>query len=125
MDSITAFDKKKIGSNTDDGIYGKGFYFSTHKKQAEQYAENGGRVHKTYLKLNNPLRLNGLTIDEVAELLDVSESILTDIGGIVKPRYSFTEQFTSHLLSAGYDSVIVDYGNSDEIIVFKSNPPTP
>ena len=113
---FTEFNKSKIGSVTDDGVYGQGFYFSSYEKQSAQY----GEVSKYYLNIRNPLVLSQYeSVSELADLLDVSESILTISNGIVKPRYSFVSQFTSKVKSAGFDGIIVDYGTSDEIVVFE------
>ncbi len=115
-EKFTEFDKSKIGSNTDDGVYGKGFYFSSYRKQSEQY----GELMPCYLALKNPLVLsNYQSIAELADALDMSESNFSESGGIIKPRYSFVSQFTSHVKSAGFDGVIVDYGSSNEIVVFE------
>ena len=109
------FDIKKIGSQTDAGVYGKGFYFSSHKKQAEQY----GKVSEYYLALRNPLVLSDYKdVTELADLLDMSESNFSTSGGIIKPLYSRVDSFTSHVKTAGFDGIIVDYGTSDEIVVF-------
>ena len=113
---FTEFNRKKIGSNTDDGVYGRGFYFSSSRNQAEQY----GKIGDYYLNLTNPLVLNDYqSIEELADVLDMSESNFSMSGGIVRPRYSFVDSFTSHVQYAGFDGVIVDYGTSDEIVVFK------
>ena len=113
---FSEFDRKKLGSATDDGVYGRGFYFSSRRSQAEQY----GAVREYYLSLRKPLILSDHQgIADVAETLDMSESNFSISGGIVRPRYSFVSQFTSHVIDAGFDSVIVDYGTADEIVIFE------
>ena len=112
-----AFDRKKIGSNTDDGVYGKGFYFSSNRSQAEQY----GSSKEYFLNLKNPLVLSDYhSIRELADVLDMSESNFSMSGGVIHPLNSYINSFTSHLQYAGYDGVIVDYGTSDEVVVFDS-----
>ncbi|MBR2908218.1 MAG: hypothetical protein IKC26_09295 [Clostridia bacterium] len=114
---FTAFDRKKIGSNTDDGVYGKGFYFSSNRSQAEQY----GGSKEYFLSLKNPLVLSDYhSIEELADVLDMSESNFSMSGGVIHPLNSYINSFTSHLQYAGYDGVIVDYGTSDEVVVFDS-----
>lgn len=114
---FTAFDRKKIGSNTDDGVYGKGFYFSSNRSQAEQY----GGSKEYFLSLKNPLVLSDYhSIGELADALDMSESNFSMSGGVIHPLNSYINSFTSHLQYAGYDGVIVDYGTSDEVVVFDS-----
>ncbi len=115
---FTVFNEDKIGSNTDDGIYGSGFYFSTHENQAGQY----GDIMPVYLNGGDVLSLNDVTPSELADMLNMWEGNFTidNSTGIIRPVYSQVAQFTSHLKDAGYDSVYVDYGTSDEIIIFNS-----
>ena len=54
----------------------------------------------------------------LVDLLDMSESNFSTSGGIIKPLYSRVDSFTSHVKTAGFDGIIVDYGTSDEIVVF-------
>lgn len=113
---FTTFDRKKIGSNTDDGIYGNGFYFTSFRNQADQY----GKVKEYHLNLKNPLVLSNYnSIEELAEALEMSESNFSISQGIIRPRYAFINSFASHVRYAGFDGVIVDYGKSDEIVVFE------
>ena len=112
---FTVFDRAKIGSQTDDGVYGSGFYFSSNKGQAEQY----GNVKEYYLSLQNPLRLNDYeNIETLADHLDMVESNFSKSNGIIRPIYNAVNRFTSHVMEKGYDGVIVDYGTADEIVVF-------
>lgn len=112
---FTVFDRAKIGSQTDDGVYGSGFYFSSNKEQAEQY----GNVKEYYLSIQNPLRLNDYEdIETLADHLDMVESNFSKSNGIIRPIYNAVNQFTSHVMEKGYDGVIVDYGTADEIVVF-------
>ncbi|WP_312271590.1 LPD23 domain-containing protein [Pseudomonas sp.] len=53
---VTMFDANRIGSETDAGWLGRGFYFSTEKKVAESY---GDRLLEVYLSIKNPLVLEG------------------------------------------------------------------
>lgn len=113
---FSEFDTSKIGSSTDDGIYGEGFYFSSYRGQAEQY----GKVGEYYLDVRKPLVLSDYdSIEKLANRLNMSESNFSISNGIIRPRYAFISQFTSHVKAAGFDGVIVDNGTSDEIVVFE------
>ena len=46
------FDKNKIGTATDSGFFGEGFYFADYKGEAEYY---GNIVTPVYLKIQNPI----------------------------------------------------------------------
>ncbi|MBR1763487.1 MAG: hypothetical protein IJ731_09020 [Eubacterium sp.] len=118
------FEKKKIGSTTDDGVYGRGFYFSTKRVQAEQYNKgDNGRVIESYLKMNNPLKLNNYSVSELAKLLDMDESQFSyDYAeSFAKPSLAWAGKFTGALKNNGFDGVIVEYSNgANEYIVFDS-----
>lgn len=124
IDGITVFDASKIGSNTDDGIFGKGFYFSTDSMTAGNYATKSGTVMPVFLAVKNPWWGNAYKeIGEVAKLLDMSPSALTvrksGISKVVAPVLSQSAQFSSHLAERGYDAVVVQHGKNDyEVSVF-------
>ena len=130
---FTVFDKDKIGSTTDNGIFGHGFYFSTDKGTAELYARNSGRVMPVFLKVNKAWWMTAHKIkEEVANELGMSEDALTTIAfgrktmkkgkkWMVVPSFSQVRQFSSHLKEHGYDSVIVQHGvHNYEIVVLDS-----
>ena len=53
--SFSEFDPLKIGKGTDEGWFGKGFYFTPHKNIANQYAAHGApNVVPVYIKTTNP-----------------------------------------------------------------------
>jgi hypothetical protein len=110
------FDKKKIGSSTDPGIRGKGFYFTPNLKTAQAYAKGEtGVIKKVFLKMDNPIDLLSFKNKEaLAEHLGFDASLLNervdklpsgDYRSIsVKP--TFTGSFTSAIKEKGYDSII-------------------
>ena len=125
---FTVFDDKKIGSNTDPGIFGRGFYFTTHKDTADVYATESGNTMPVYLRVNNPWwAIAHRNILDVADELGMDESALTlrgygGRGKIVTPNMSQSGQFTEHLLERGYDSVVVQHGKHNyEIVMFDTN----
>ena len=124
INGITVFDEMKIGSSTDDGLFGRGFYFSTNKITADGYAKTDGKTMPVYLKIKKPWWGLGHSVQEVAERLGIDESILTTrkIGksaSVVAPLQNYSRVFTSRLKENGYDSVVVQHGANDyEIVVF-------
>lgn len=51
-DHIQKFDKNKIGSTTDKGVMGRGFYFTPLKSYAKTYGKN---IYPVYLNIKNPV----------------------------------------------------------------------
>ena len=101
------FNRRKIGSATDPGMYGAGFYFSDHEGTSRNY---GDRVIKTHLNIKNPLNLGDFNSKEsLAEHLRISPDILSDSGGFIHPTTSHASSFSSALRYAGYDGVIVPH----------------
>ena len=122
---FTVFDRKKIGTTTDDGLFGQGFYFTTNKLTADGYATPSGKTMDVYLKAEKPWwSVAHRNIHEVAEELGMEESALTYRRNaiskrIVSPQMSQSGQFTAHLMERGYDSVVIQHGANDyEIVVF-------
>lgn len=122
---FTKFNYQKIGSTTDSGIFGRGFYFTTHKGTADGYATASGETMAVNLKLKNPWwAVAHRDVQETADKLGMSESalLLRTYGGrgkIVAPIESQAAQFSAHLAENGYDSIVIQHGNGDyEIVVF-------
>ena len=69
---ITTFDRSKIGSSNDPGIYGRGFYFTSISKMADQYRRGFGDKIVSFLDFKNPLRLDTFkSKEELAEYLGI------------------------------------------------------
>jgi len=120
---ITTFDPSKIGTTTDDGVFGHGFYFSTNKLTADSYATVNGKTMPVFLKAENPWWAVGHKLKDVANELDISENSLTikkaGIGSVVAPVSVAIRSFSSHLIERGYDLIVVQHGKNDyEIVVF-------
>lgn len=114
---FNVFDINKIGSATDDGIYGRGFYFSD--KDHTHYGKN---LKKVYLNITNPFVVNDFkTIKDMADYLDIVESNFNyESDGTIRIRYSQVGQFTSHVQEKGHDGVIVIHENGvKEIVAFE------
>ena len=116
---FTEFDRRKIGSATDDGIWGSGFYFSN--RDHDFYGKN---VIKGYLNITNPLVMRDFkTIQEIADYLDIVERNFNyEPDGLIRPSYNQIAQFTSHVIDKGHDGVVADHGNGVyEYVIFEPN----
>lgn len=112
------FDIKYVGKKTDDGIWGSGFYFTNHKATAQAYGKN---LYKVDLNIRNPLDLTKFkTTEELAEYLDVSETILSKRNRAIGCRLPYSRTFSSAVKEKGHDSVLVQDGEHKEIVVFDS-----
>lgn len=108
------FDKRARGSNTDPGIFGKGFYFSKNLQTSKNYGNN---ILETFLNIRNPFNNSEFkSKSEVAEYLDISEDILTEGGTGIKAYTSFTGIFSDAIKEKGHDGVTTRFG---EIVVFE------
>jgi hypothetical protein len=119
---FSSFDPKKLGSATDKGIRGMGYYFSTSEIANRGYGSN---LYEVYLKIENPFDLLRFdSMEELAEYLEVSPSIFIDdkerFGGRSVKVYSGFEGLLSDSVSdKGYDGII--HGTTHEIVAFYPN----
>jgi hypothetical protein len=114
---FTEFDRNKIGSATDDGLWGSGFYFSN--RDHDFYGKN---VIKRYLNITNPLVMRDFkSIKEIADYLDIVESnFFYEPDGLIRVSYNQIGQFTSHVIDKGHDGVVADHGNGVyEYVIFE------
>lgn len=124
--TFETFDPKKIGSATDDGLYGKGFYFGNTENFARiaprgRLAKN---VMEVYPKSRNFFDIAQVkTVDEMAESLDMSpDSFVRETNGIIRPLPQAVPSFTSKVKGLGYDGVVVKRGgDAIETVVFDPN----
>lgn len=117
---LSFFDDKKKGNSTDDGIRGRGFYFSTNIKSAQSYGNN---LYEVYLKIEKPIDLLKFkSLDELVDLLDIDSSIIRERGRGMKYHSisvlpSFSGVFSGNIRELGYDGII----HGEEFICFNSN----
>lgn len=115
-EEFNVFDKNKRGSNTDKGIFGKGFYFSKNLKTSQAYGKN---IKETYLSIQNPFMSSDYkSKEEMAEYLGVEVSILREGGTGISSLQSYTGVFSEAIKQKGHDGVITKFG---EIVVFEPN----
>ncbi len=111
------FEKNKIGSHTDSGMWGKGFYFTNFEATAKAY---GKFVKRYYINIENPFIINDFkTKEDVANYLNISEDILSEnSAGLIRPMINFVGQFTSEVKYKGHDGIIVSRNPTIEYVVF-------
>lgn len=122
---ITAFSADKIGSRTDPGFMGSGFYFGD-SKTASAYAgyfpssdpdraPDGGSVYPVYLAIKNPLEIYGKL--EGKRIKDRGVLAREAVG---LPKSATAKELRSALEAQGYDGVIYkDDLGSQEYVAFR------
>ena len=105
-----AFDAAKIGSSTDEGFLGRGFYFSTDPN----IGRTNRRTMQVSLDIGNPLNL------EMAKWGTDKRNLIRDALGLAHD--SSADTVTSEILRQGFDSVRLDYSRLGylhaEVVVF-------
>lgn len=106
---FTEFDKEKIGSSTDYGAFGLGFYFSP----TDFGTLYGSNMIESFLNINNPIQLNQ------SNAFDVKEPFF---GANYKWGKEQSERFAAWLKENGYDGVHYENGvTHDEFVAFEPN----
>ena len=116
---FTEFSRNKIGSATDDGLWGSGFYFSN-----LDHTDYGKNLIKGYLNITNPFVVKDFkTIQEMADYLDIVErNFHYEPDGLIRVSYNQIGQFTSHVIEKGHDGVIAEHDNGVcEYVIFEPN----
>ena len=113
MSEFSVFDKSKIGSGTDVGVFGRGFYFSN-----EDFTSYGTRRYECYLNIRNPYVINGS-----AEAFKFKQR-MADLAGKDVFNDNLTaadsERLTQELKNEGYDGVVYwDTFGAHEFVAFE------
>jgi hypothetical protein len=108
-----AFSKEKIGSATDTGMVGKGFYFSDKAVDAKQYAGDTGQIKEVFLDLKNPY-----VIDDYSQIPDVRLREGTQ-EAMEQSDKMFSDNLTAWYKERGYDGVIDNTSNNKQYVVFE------
>jgi len=119
-----AFALDKRGSTSDDGLYGKGFYFAD--ESLPHYGEN---EYEVFLNMKKPLELNKFkSAKELADFSGIDESWITrDSGGVFHPIDRMSGEFKDNLKDLGYDGVVIKHipmgggKESYEYVAFEPN----
>ena len=110
---IQAFSNEKIGSATDSGMFGRGFYFTDDEKYASTYANRGGNIGKiyaVYLSIKNPL----IIVDRSnIPKINVPNETLDDLRNGHK---KYSELFTKWLEDNNYDGVFDYMSNQHQYV---------
>lgn len=108
------FDIDKAGNH--GNMLGNGFYFTSDKSHAEQYAHLKGNIYETYLNIKNPLELNHFSTGDLAYTIrNINPYIEADI--YKKDGSIDGYKVRKYLLDNGYDGI--HSGNT--YVAFNSN----
>ena len=110
---FTEFDPDKIGSATDYGVFGRGFYFGN-----KDHRNYGSKRYEGYLNLTNPIILNGSkeAYEFKKRMAEFSKS------DVLKLNADVVKAYTEHLKAEGYDGVIFnDELGNNEYVAFYPN----
>ena len=126
---FNVFDRSKAGSNTDNGMRGKGFYMATDRRTAEGY---GNRLIESFTDLKNPFYPSDFeSAEAIAQYLTekleakgfdeytVDEAMFKIRGGRFTVGQSYSGTFASILKDAGFDGVV--YQKAEEVVAFRPN----
>lgn len=124
--SFYTFDRKYIGSSTDKGIFGRGFYFTPDKGYASSYtARKGGngRNIEVYLDIKHPFIISSADAVKVFNsyyMKYVTDDIFEEVEGTEERLAQAYEKGTQDLISAGYDGVIAQFDRVNELVAFSA-----
>jgi hypothetical protein len=126
---FNVFDRSKVGSNTDNGMRGKGFYMATDRRTAEGY---GNRLIESFTDLKNPFYPSDFeSAEAIAQYLTekleakgfdeytVDEAMFKIRDGRFTVGQSYSGTFAGILKDAGFDGVV--YQKAEEVIAFRPN----
>ena len=110
------FSVDSIGSASDSGMFGKGFYFGN-EQTANGYAKGeGANVVPVYLKMDNPYVINKK--EDIPDIQIPSETM----EDLENADNLYSEKFTEQLKEQGYDGVIDNFtGDGGQRVVFDSS----
>ncbi len=99
-EAFNIFDEEKIGSASDWGVFGRGFYFSP-----SDMAQYGSVKYSVFLNIKNPMIIDRDNVGAIRDEVDADRG----------------ESFTKRIVEQGYDGVIYkDWEGISEIVALKS-----
>ncbi|WP_300780787.1 hypothetical protein [uncultured Akkermansia sp.] len=116
---FTVFDKAKIGSATDYGIWGRGFYFTNMEN-----TPYGNKKLALFLNIRNPFIFNDYkSAEEIGDYLNIWDGNFheDDRFGIFRPYASGAAQIADSAQERGHDGLMVVLGKWTEYIAFEPN----
>ena len=115
---FTVFDKAKIGSATDYGIWGRGFYFTNMEN-----TPYGNKKLALFLNIRNPFIFNDYkSAEEIGDYLNIWDGNFheDDRFGIFRPYATGAAQIADSAQERGHDGLIAVLGKWTEYIAFDS-----
>ena len=126
---FTEFNENKIGSKSrNNGILGKGFYFTKDLYRAQAY---GNMIIHAYLRIENPFVINGKLDKSTVDIINrVNDTYAFEEGMDYTDIYKgfsysipecpeIAELIAEGLQSYGYDGII--YGPFEEVVCFEAD----
>lgn len=116
---FTVFDKAKIGSATDYGIWGRGFYFTNMEN-----TPYGNKKLALFLNIRNPFIFNDYkSAEEIGDYLNIWDGNFheDDRFGIFRPYARGAAQIAGSAQERGHDGLIAVLGKWTEYIAFEPN----
>ena len=116
---FTVFDKAKIGSATDYGIWGRGFYFTNMEN-----TPYGNKKLALFLNIRNPFIFNDYkSAEEIGDYLNIWDGNFheDDRFGIFRPYATGAAQIADSAQERGHDGLIAVLGKWTEYIAFEPN----
>lgn len=101
--TFTTFDKARIGSSTDAGWLGSGFYFYGNADEYARQYSHGGNVIEVFLNVRDPYVASYGEMEELAEKNDRDAS----------------DDFTARVTDEGYDGVYYNEDLNEEWVVYE------
>ena len=116
---FTVFDKAMIGSATDYGIWGRGFYFTNMEN-----TPYGNKKLALFLNIRNPFIFNDYkSAEEIGDYLNIWDGNFheDDRFGIFRPYAAGAAQIADSAQERGHDGLMVVLGKWTEYIAFEPN----
>ena len=116
---FTVFDKAKIGSATDYGLWGRGFYFTNMEN-----TPYGNKKLALFLNIRNPFIFNDYkSAEEIGDYLNIWDGNFheDDRFGIFRPYATGAAQIADSAQERGHDGLMVVLGKWTEYIAFEPN----
>ncbi|WP_300811626.1 hypothetical protein [uncultured Akkermansia sp.] len=116
---FTVFDKAMIGSATDYGLWGRGFYFTNMEN-----TPYGNKKLALFLNIRNPFIFNDYkSAEEIGDYLNIWDGNFheDDRFGIFRPYATGAAQIADSAQERGHDGLIAVLGKWTEYIAFEPN----
>ncbi|MCQ2300358.1 MAG: hypothetical protein MJZ81_09575 [Bacteroidales bacterium] len=124
---FTTFDPSRIGSHTDSGLWGRGFYFSSSEDEARTYDRANGTAGAYFLKMTSPcpaadVKKVAREASGAAEELYSDEMSPTELKRLFDAEYH--RRLDAYMAKNGFDGVVSDDARGSrptEFVALKPN----